>query len=126
MISAQLLDACGTEPIGPAVADPGQLEVGAIEAHRHQGGAHATATLILLGLGENRGMRAPDGRRQILPALSQAAQCLQRQGTGDLAALMTAHAVGHRPQAQRRATQQGILVVLAHAAHSRQRSVFRP
>ncbi|MOA15786.1 hypothetical protein D3C78_1359660 [compost metagenome] len=70
-------------------------------------------------------MRALDGADQILAALGQAAQGLQGQRAGDFAALVAAHAVGHRPQVQRRATQQGILVVLAHPADSRQRRVFR-
>ncbi|MCY1407165.1 hypothetical protein D9M71_224550 [compost metagenome] len=60
---------------------------------------------------------------EALPGRHTLAQGRHRHRTGDFAALVAAHTVGHRPETQFRGAEQRIFVVFAHAAGNRLRGV---
>ena len=122
VVVTELLDMFAADAIGAAVADPGQLELLPVQAHGNQGAAHAS--LVRNGLRRRYDCQMGGMHRckQLLALLHRAHQFLQRQGTGHLATLMPAHAIGQRPQPQIGTAGQGILVVRAYLAGNALRS----
>src|SRR5690606_4005361 len=102
--------------VGAAVADPGQLEAAVLHPQRHHRGAHGQAFAALAAVPDDVLVGLADGVGQRAAGLYLAHDGVAGQGTGDLAELVAAHAIGHQPETQLGVAVVGVLVQLATQA----------
>jgi hypothetical protein len=124
MIVGELLHATVATQVGTAVAHVREVGAAALEPQRRERGAHAVQLFVGLRGLKNRRARGLRGFAEDLEGVAALGalrlvgadllhQGLERELAGALAALVSAHAVGHRVQAQRVLDEEAVLVVVA-------------